>query len=75
MSLEAFRQSLSSTFDARRVSRRAAPHRGKVFEPDGHVDHAAVLVRGADGRLKTECVSSAAEVEALTQAIADEARR
>lgn len=68
--LATFAESLGRKFDRSRESRRAAsPEGGTLNIPNGHVAHASVLVRGADGKLHSACVSSASEISALVRRV------
>lgn len=61
-----FRDLLKEKFDASRVSRRQDVPGGPVFyKPNGHVAHAVVAVRNADGTISRQCISTPAEVDAL----------
>jgi hypothetical protein len=61
-SLDGFEQSLKRRFDRSRVVARELPGGGVLHVPNGHADHVAILVKGPDGKLRRECVSSSAEV-------------
>jgi hypothetical protein len=63
--LDAFEQTLRGKLDSARMVTRPAPGSGTLHIPNGHVAHAAVLVRAPDGTLRRECISSPAEASAL----------
>jgi hypothetical protein len=66
--LASFARTLTRKLDpAQETTRVASPEGGILNIPNGHVAHASVLVRGADGKLRSACVSSAAEVTALVK--------
>lgn len=65
--LDAFEQALARKFDRSPMTTRPLPGGGVLHVPNGHVAHAAILVRRPDGTLRRECVSSSAEVSALVQ--------
>jgi hypothetical protein len=64
---EQFRQALTRKFDATRVTRHQASPDGPIlYAPNGRVAHAVVAVRNPDGTLGRHCISSVAELTALT---------
>ena len=65
--LVGFEQSLQSRFDRSRVITRELPGGGVLHVPNGHADHVAILVKGPDGKLRRECVSSSAEVATVVK--------
>jgi len=65
--LAGFEQSLQRRFDRSRVLVRELPGGGVLHVPNGHADHVAILVKGPDGKLRRECVSSSAEVAAVVK--------
>jgi hypothetical protein len=66
--LATFAESLGRKLDRSHAPTPVAlPEGGILNVPNGHVAHASVLVRGPDGRLRSACVSSPAEVSALVQ--------
>jgi hypothetical protein len=65
--LDGFEQSLKRRFDRSRVVARELPGGGVLHVPNGHADHVAILVKGSDGKLRRECVSSAAEVATVME--------
>jgi hypothetical protein len=66
--LTAFAETLGRKLDRSRAPTSVAlPEGGILNRPNGHVAHASVLVRGPDGKLRSACVSSPAEVNALVQ--------
>ena len=65
--LDAFTQALARKVDRSQMTTRPLPGGGFLHSPNGRAAHAAVLVRNSDGTLKRECVSSPAEVSALTR--------
>jgi hypothetical protein len=68
--LATFAESLGRKLDRSHAPTPVAlPEGGILNVPNGHVAHASVLVRGPDGRLRSACVSSPAEVSALVQQI------
>ena len=70
--LDGFAQALGRTLDrSQMISRPASAAGGILHLPNGHAAHAAVVVRGPDGRLKRDCVSSPAEVSALVHKMRD----
>jgi len=70
--LDGFAQALVRTLDRSQMITRPASDAGGILHiPNGRAAHAAVLVRGPDGRLRRECVSSPAEVSALVQKMRD----
>jgi len=70
--LDGFAQALVRTLDRSQMITRPASDAGGILHiPNGRAAHAAVLVRGPDGRLRRECVSSSAEVSALVQKMRD----
>lgn len=72
--MQAFEQGLVQRFDRSRVKEQELPG-GAVLEiPNGFAGHAAVLVKGPDGKLRRECVSSAAEVTAVVKRVREGAR-
>jgi hypothetical protein len=63
---EQFRQALARKFDSSQiVMRQGSPEAGVLHIPNGHVAHAVVAVKNADGTVTQHCLSSSAEVEAL----------
>lgn len=78
-SLDGFKQALLFKVDRARwngpkVQRHAGPPpampEGAVLElPDGQGVHATVVVKDPDGTVRTECISSSAEVSALVEEI------
>jgi hypothetical protein len=79
VSLDEFKQALLYKVDRSRLSgpkahRLASPRpampEGPILEmPDGQGVHATVVVKDPDGTVRTECVSSSAEVSALVEEI------
>ncbi len=75
--LDEFKQALLHKVDrtrwrggsAPRPASEPAPGEGILHMPDGQGVHAAILVKNADGTVRRECVSSAAEVSALVEEI------
>jgi hypothetical protein len=68
--LATFAESLGRKLDRSHAPTPVAlPEGGILNVPNDHVAHASVLVRGPDGRLRSACVSSPAEVSALVQQI------
>jgi hypothetical protein len=65
--LDGFEQSLQKRFDRSRVIARELPGGGVLQIPNGHADHVAILVKGPDGKLRRECVSSSAEVASVVK--------
>lgn len=78
-SLDEFKQALLYKVDRARwngpkVQRHASPRpampEGAVLDlPDGQGVHATVVVKDPDGTVRTECISSSAEVSALVEEI------
>jgi hypothetical protein len=63
-----FRQALARKFDPSQMLTRALPSGdGILHVPNGHVAHAMVAVKNADGTVRGHCLSSSAEVEALME--------
>jgi hypothetical protein len=63
---EQFRRSLARKFDvSQMVTQQLSAGDGILHVPNGHVAHAMVAVKNADGTARRQCLSSAAEVEAL----------
>lgn len=68
--LDEFKQALARKFDRSRWRERpATPQGGILHKPDGQAVHAAIVVKNSDGTVRTECVSSSAEVSALVEEI------
>ena len=68
--LDDFKQALARKFDpAQMRTRPASPQGGILNIPNGRADHAAILVKDADGKVRSECVSSSAEVSALVEEV------
>jgi hypothetical protein len=65
--LDRFERSLQRRFDRSQVIARELPGGGVLHVPNGHADHLAILVKGSDGKLRRECVSSSAEVAAVVK--------
>ena len=64
--LDDLKQVLARKFDpSQMLTRPASPQGGTLHIPNGHVAHAAILVKNPDGTLRRACVSSSAEVSAL----------
>jgi hypothetical protein len=63
---EQFRRTLVRKFDASQiVTQQLSVGDGVLYVPNGHVAHAMVAVKNADGTVSRHCLSSSAEVEAL----------
>jgi hypothetical protein len=63
---EQFRRALVRKFDVSQMTTEQMPGQdGILYVPNGHVAHAMVGVKNADGTVRGHCLSSAAEVEAL----------
>jgi hypothetical protein len=66
--LDDLKQVLARKFDpAQMLTRPASPQGGILHIPNGRVAHAAILVKNPDGTVRSECVSSSAEVSALVE--------
>ena len=67
LDLDAFEQALVHKLDRSQMSSRPLPGGGILNTQNGHVAHAAILVRNPDGTLRSECISSPTEASALVQ--------
>jgi hypothetical protein len=68
--LDEFKEALARKFDRSRWRERpASPQGGILHMPNGQAVHAAIVVKDPDGTVRTECVSSSAEVSALVDEI------
>jgi len=68
--LATFAENVSRKLDrSRGPTSVALPEGGVLNVPNGHVAHASILVRGPDGRLRSACVSTPAEVSALVNQV------
>jgi len=65
---ERFRRTLARKFDVSQIRTQQLPGGdGVLYVPNGHVAHAMVAVKKADGTVRGHCLSSSAEVEALME--------
>ena len=68
--LDDLKRALARKFDPSQMrTQPASPQGGILHIPNGHVAHAAILVKNPDGTVRRECVSSSAEVSALVDQI------